>query len=317
VTIDTDTTVHTIYGGQMGGRVSYAPKKKQARSLQPILTFLAETREYVAGQLRNGDRPSASQIERHLRQVFHALPAGIREIRARADSGFYCWKTVEAYEARDCRFIMVARKTARLVTALNAAEWRSSHHCRAEAECDFLYQPEGWPKAYRFIALRFPKAERRDPSEPEQYQLFETARYLYRVFVTNMQGGVVELVEFYNGRCAAENLIKEANNDAGMAAHPFYRFYMNDIHFQFAMMAYNLNCWLALFQRPENTPVTALRHTTLGTARLRFLFVAARIWRHAGRVGVSYSDQCPDKSALLSLMAKLRRIPTGLLIATG
>src|ERR1039457_4711055 len=26
------------------------------------------------------------------------------------------------------------------------------------------------------------------------------------------------------------------------------------------------------------------------TARLRFLFLAAKIWRHAGRVGVSYSD---------------------------
>jgi hypothetical protein len=36
--------------------------------------------------------------------------------------------------------------------------------------------------------------------------------------------------------------------------------------------------------------VDAIKHTTLATARLRFLFLAARIWRHAGRVGVSYSD---------------------------
>ena len=33
-----------------------------------------------------------------------------------------------------------------------------------------------------------------------------------------------------------------------------------------------------------------LNHTTLATTRLRFLFVAAKIWRHAGRVGISYSD---------------------------
>jgi hypothetical protein len=56
------------------------------------------------------------------------------------------------------------------------------------------------------------------------------------------------------------------------------------------MLAYNLNCWLMLFSREEERDVMALRHTTLATARLRFLFVAAKIWRHLGRTGVSYSD---------------------------
>ena len=41
VTLDTDTTVHTLYGQQMGGRKSYNPKNKGKRSYQPILTFLA------------------------------------------------------------------------------------------------------------------------------------------------------------------------------------------------------------------------------------------------------------------------------------
>ena len=56
VTIDTDTTVHTLYGRQMGGRKSYNPKNKGKKSYQPMLTFIAETREYVWGELRNGDR---------------------------------------------------------------------------------------------------------------------------------------------------------------------------------------------------------------------------------------------------------------------
>jgi stalled ribosome alternative rescue factor ArfA len=34
VTIDTDTTVHTLYGQQMGGRKSYNPKNKGKRSYQ-------------------------------------------------------------------------------------------------------------------------------------------------------------------------------------------------------------------------------------------------------------------------------------------
>jgi len=34
-----------------------------------MLTFIAETREYVWGELRNGDRPSGKQIHDHLRNV--------------------------------------------------------------------------------------------------------------------------------------------------------------------------------------------------------------------------------------------------------
>src|SRR5216684_9211640 len=42
ITLDTDTTVHTVYGRQMGARKSYNPKNKGKKSFQPILTFLAE-----------------------------------------------------------------------------------------------------------------------------------------------------------------------------------------------------------------------------------------------------------------------------------
>ena len=51
-----------------------------------------------------------------------------------------------------------------------------------------------------------------------------------------------------NQRAGAENLIKECNNDAGLAAHPSGRWATNSVHFQLVMLAYNLNCWLLLFQ---------------------------------------------------------------------
>ena len=142
----------------------------------------------------------------------------------------------------------------------------------------------------------------------EQYQLFETSQYKYRVFVTNMSDPISFVVWFYNQRGGAENLIKEANHDAGLAAHPSHRFDVNGNHFQLAMLAYNLNCWLMLFNRDPQADATALRHTTLATARLRFLFVAAKIWRHAGRTGVSYSDHYEEKGVFQRLMDRLRRI---------
>jgi hypothetical protein len=44
-------------------------------------------------------------------------------------------------------------------------------------------------------------------------------------------------------------------------------------HFQLAMLAYNLNCWLMLFNREEEAKVEQLGHITLGcSARFTKLF---------------------------------------------
>ena len=311
ITLDTDTTVHTLFGHQMGGRKSYNPKNRGKKSYQPILTFLAETREYLAGELRNGDRPTGKQIARHLEGVFAAVPKSAETIYARADSGFYCAEAVEAYEKAGARFIVSARKTSRLINELKAATWTGSPKTDADGQCEFRYQPEGWSNAYRFIALRYIKKAQASAAEsPEQYQLFDTPDYSYRVFVTNITGGIALLTWLYNQRAGAENLIKEAKNDAGLTAHPSRRWSMNCIYFQFAMLAYNLNCWLMLFNREEQAKVETLGHTTLATARLKFLFLAARIWRHAGRVGVSYSDHYADRPLFERLMTRLRSVAT-------
>ena len=309
LTIDTDTTVHTLFGNQMGARKGYNPKNKGKKSYQPILSFIAETREYAAGALRNGDRPDGREIAAHLDAVAASLPPVVKRVYARADSGFYCREAIEAYEKRGWHYIVVARKTARLIEQLQTADWKPSPKTDADQQCEFLYQPEGWAKAHRFLALRYARTEKDE--DPEQYQLFDTPGYIYRVFVTDMDDPLDLLVWFYNQRAGAENLIKEANNDAGLAAHPSNRWMMNANWFQIAMLAYNLNCWLQLFQRDDNATVETMKHTTLATARLRFLFLAARIWRHAGRVGVSYSDHYQEKHLFQRLMERLRSVARG------
>lgn len=309
VTLDTDTTVHTLYGQQMGGRKEYNPKKRGKKSYQPFLTFIAETREYVAGGLRNGYRPTGKEIARHLEQVFSGLPACVRRTRGRVDSGFYCWSAVQTYEKHGCEFLISAKKTARLLGQLEAAQWAPSRRTDADEQCEFLYQPEGWDRPYRFVALRYRKKPKpQEPGKAVQYQLFDTPQYVYRAFVTNMKGAISTLIAFYDERGSAENLIKEANNDTGLTAHPYHLFEMNRAHFQLVMLAYNFNCWLMLFNREEGIGIAQMRHTTLATARLRFLFLAAKIWTHGRRVGVHYSDQYEDKDVFQRLMHRLRNI---------
>jgi Transposase DDE domain group 1 len=307
VTLDTDTTVQTVYGRQMGARKGYNPQHRGKKSYQPILTFLAETREYVSGELRKGDRPTGKQIAAHLESVFAALPESVERVYARADSGFYCWEAVATYAKHRCRFVISAQKTPRLVEELKSAQWTRSPRTDADGQCEFYYQPQGWGRAYRFVALRYLK-KARPPAQNEQYQLFDTPEYTYRVFVTDMDAPIDAVVGFYRQRAGAENLIKEANNDAGLAAHPSARWAMNCVHFQLAMLAYNLNCWLMLFNREEQAKVEDLRHTTLATARLRFLFLAAKIVRHAGAVVVRYSDHYAEQGTMGRLMDRLRAI---------
>jgi hypothetical protein len=301
--------MQTVYGRQMGARKGYNPQHRGKKSYQPILTFLAETRECGGGELRKGDRPTGKPIAAHLDSVFAGLPKSVERVYARADSGFYCWEAVAAYAKHGCRFVISAQKTPRWVEELKAARWTGSPRTDADGQCEFCYQPEGGERASRFVALRYlKKAKPQERNAPEQYQLFDTPEYTYRVFVTDLDAAIDVLVGFYRQRGGAENPIEEANHDAGLAAHPSARWAMHCVHFQLAMLAYNLNCWLMLFHREEPTKVEDLRHTTLATARLRFLFLAAKMVRHAGTVAVRYSDHYAEQATMGRLMGRLRAI---------
>ena len=76
--------------------------------------------------------PTGKQVYEHLKNAIAALPDGIAEISARADSGFYCAEAVQAYEEGQCGFVIVARKTSRLVEQLEQADWKpvAENRCR-------------------------------------------------------------------------------------------------------------------------------------------------------------------------------------------
>jgi len=222
VTLDTDTTVHTVYGKQMGARKGYNPKNKGKLSYQPILTFVAETREYLYGDLHNGDRHSGKEIAAHIKKAVESLPVGVKNIYGRADSGFYCGEAVEAYEEHHCQFIICAQKTKRLVEQLQKAEWKPSKKTDADEECEFLYQPQGWTKPYRFLALRYEKAE-----EEEQKEGTEEVRYIHGNFGRGT-------FTFYGGHDPEDYQHQVGDPPTDLSLHknsPGYRIILNNILF--------------------------------------------------------------------------------------
>lgn len=83
---------------------------------------------------------------------------------------------------------------------------------------------------------------------------------------------------------------------------------MNANHFQLSMIAYNLNCWLELFEREESVTVAELRHQTVATTRLRLLCLAAKITRHGGQTEIHFGSQYQERGRFDQLMARLRSI---------
>jgi hypothetical protein len=56
------------------------------------------------------------------------------------------------------------------------------------------------------VALRYEKARpTQEPDQAEQYQLFATSQYQYRVFVTNFSEPVAHVAWFYNQRAGCDS----------------------------------------------------------------------------------------------------------------
>jgi len=158
-------------------------------------------------------------------------------------------------------------------------------------EC--TYQPIGWQRPCRFVAMRIRETKRGD----RQLKLLEG--YIYRVFATNESGRPHRVIEDYDQRADIENLIGEAQRE-GVLAIPSKRFQAHHAFFQIVMLAYNLWRWMKLLaghaqhQAQEGQPVDErLRITipdhTIRVARLKMLYVAAKIRFHANRDEVCYS----------------------------
>ncbi|MBF8257292.1 MAG: tnpA 25 [Anaerolineales bacterium] len=176
-------------------------------------------------------------------------------------------------------------------------------------ECE--YQPQGWEAPGRFVAMRIVKDRVGDR------QLTLVANYVYRVFVTNAPGRPPAVIEEYDQRADVENLIGEAQRE-GVLAIPSKRFQTHHAFFQLVMLAYNLWRWMKLLaghaeqQAQQGQPVPEplrirMPDPTLRIARLKLLYVAAKIRFHGNRDTVLYSRHEQRAAGLMDFLGYLDR----------
>jgi hypothetical protein len=307
VTVNIDTTVSTVYGAIEGARKGHNPKHRGKQGLRPVLCFLAETREYLCGSQRRGETITLREVARQIRQFRKLLPLYVRAVRVHGDGEFIGWESVKACQDEEFEFTFGNKRCA---PAFPEAGWYR-HGADEYNEC--RYQPQGWETPCRFVVMRIPKDQRGE----RQLTLLEGEKYLYRVFVTNVPGRPHTVIADYDQRAAVEPLIGEAQRE-GILAIPSKRFQSHHAFFQVVMLAYNLWRWMKLLaghaerqaQRgrpvPEPQRISMPDHT-LRIARLKLLFVAAKICFHNNRDEVLYSMHEQRAAGLTDFLGYLDR----------
>jgi hypothetical protein len=305
VTVNIDTTVSTVYGAIEGARKGHNTKHRGKKGLRPVLCFLTETREYLCGSQRRGETITMREVARQIRQVRTLLPADVREVRVPGDGEFIGWESVQACRAEgssspSATALRAGLPGGRLVPA------------REHGYNECLYQPQGWEVPCRFVVCASAKT-----SCGRQLPLLDGEHYAYRVFVTNVPGRPHTVIADYDQRAAVEPLIGEAQRE-GVLAIPSRFFQAHHAFFQLVMLAYNLWRWMKLLaghaerQAQQGTPVPEPQRIrmpdhTVRIARLKMLYVAAKIRFHSNRDEVLYSVHEQRAAGLMDFLGYLDR----------
>jgi len=307
VTVNIDTTVATVYGAIEGARKGHNTKHRGKKGLRPVLCFLEETREYLSGTQRRGETIRNEEVARQIRQFRKQLPQCVREVHVRGDGEFIGWDSVEACLDEGFFFTFGNKRCA---PPFPKDGWYR-HGDHEYNEC--VYQPLGWERPCRFVVMRIREDQRGD----RQLKLLESENYLYRVFATNEKGRPHRVIDNYDLRADAENLIGEAQRE-GVLAIPSKRFQAHHAFFQIVMLAYNLWRWMKLLaghaerQNQQGAKVPELKRITMPDhtiriARLKILFVAAKIRFHGNRDEVRYSVHEQRSAGLIDFLDYLDR----------
>lgn len=307
VTVNIDTTVATVYGAIEGARKGHNTKHRGKKGLRPVLCFLEETREYLSGTQRRGETICNEEVSRQIRQFRKQLPACVREVHVRGDGEFIGWESVKAC-LDEGFFFTFGNK--RCDPPFSRRGWYR-HGEYEYNEC--MYQPMGWEQACRFVVMRIREDQRGD----RQLKLLESENYLYRIFATNEQGRPHRVIKHYDRRADVENLIGEAQRE-GVLAIPSKRFQAHHAFFQIVMLGFNLWRWMKLLaghaecqkHRGEEVPVSqqiTMPDHTIRIARLKMLFVAAKILFHGNRDEIRYSVHEQRSAGLIDFLHYLDR----------
>lgn len=270
-TLDWDSSIHEVYGEQKEG-ADFSYDKRWGYS--GLYGTVAETGEVLHLGLHEGNRHTSYGIKEVLPGTIKRVQKHFRQVRMRADSGFYDQEIVNICEDRGVEFYIVAKRPQNLMKAvqeLPESAWRplaamgerAGRRRRQRREnvkrkisrqrkrnqwykgtpevATMRFHPTSWKKGYRYVIKRTPIHE----EDGAQAYLDDGMRkYAYWIVVTNAKRSTTAVLKTAQGRGNQENLIKDLKEGLGLSHVPTGLLGANQAYFMIAALAWNLKTWM-------------------------------------------------------------------------
>jgi hypothetical protein len=308
IIIDIDATLITAHSDKDGAAGTF----KGGFGFHPLLAFLDESREALAGVLRPGNA-GANTASDHIEIVDLALEQLPRqvvehaEIVVRTDSAAATHEFTDELRAARINFLMgfdLTETVREAILGLPEAAWRPAIRQDGEqregawvAEITDRLKLAGWPEGTRVIVRR----ERPHPGAQLSFTDHDGHRFL--ATLTDLAGDTVELERLHRARAGAEDRVRAAKQ-TGLDNLPFRDFDNNAVWLELSLIAQDLTAWTQLLALDGE--LAACEPKTL---RYRLLHTAARLAFHARRATLRLQRSWPWARELAVAFARLAALP--------
>lgn len=272
----------------------------------PLLAFVSfdeEPEQHLVGAMLRGGRASASEgaiptLKRLLPRLRRAFPRA--RLRIRLDGGFAGPEMLEFLEGEKLEYIVAIGRNSVLSRKIEPLMKRVRRATKKTGvtETEFgetSYAAKSWRKNQRRVIM---KAEvvRHEGRSPR-----DNARFV----VTNLRHSPENVYQLYRERGDSENRIKELKHDLEIDRTSCTRFLANQLRVLLTAAAYTLfqQLRVKLVRRADDRP-------TVGTMRLRFLKIAARVESSVRRVVLHFAESHAWAAQWLALARSVGAAPT-------
>jgi Transposase DDE domain group 1 len=267
--------------------------------------------------------------------VLGGLPAGVGEVRLRADGGYFAVDLAVAAHREGVTFAIGAKRITPVWQALagiSQSDWTDAIDMPGAQVAVAHYRLAWWPASTRLLIRRValapdqisadPRSRRRRTLHPDQRALpldelaAAEAVYAYSFILTNLdvstpeQAAAVE--HWYRHRTTIENIFRDAKHGAALRHLPSGYPQVNTAWMWGALIATSIAGWLHQLTATPDTDGELLGwgvregKAMIATLRHRLVRVPARLIRHAGALILRLP---PGHQLLTEVLTRLRALP--------
>lgn len=255
LTLDLDSHVSVVYGAQQRAKRGYNPKKPGRGSYHPLVGFIGETRDYLGGVYRPGNRHTSYKALEFLKKMLALVPSEVRDrvTRLRADSGFFSYHLMRWLIKKGIEFFIALPIQPWVQREIQGLRFQQVSRDISTAEFELVVQKPLEPKrskararkkiACRAVVIRKKLKTKQKPSKQLKLLAGSEARYDYQVIATNSHLTPLIVWRTYHQRACCENFIKEGIYSYGLDCIPSHTWVGNCLWFELVMLSYNLMNW--------------------------------------------------------------------------